>query len=99
MGTYSANHQEHFIEFHAFRKTHKLYGYQPPPTQLVTLHQMEKLRWKDTPTYIPKCQEMEILTSEGDMDKQLETQELIRKHRKVFQELPMALPTTKKLNT
>ena len=28
LGTYSANHQEHFIEFHAFGKTHKLYGYQ-----------------------------------------------------------------------
>ena len=39
---------------------------------------------------------MEILTSEGDMEKQLETQELIRKHRKVFQELPMALPTNRK---
>ena len=64
LGTYSANHQEHFIEFHAFGKTHKLYGYQPPPTQLVTSHQMEKLRWKDTPTYIPQCQEMEIITSE-----------------------------------
>ena len=38
LGTYSANHQEHFIEFHAFRKTHKLYGFQPPPTQLVTSH-------------------------------------------------------------
>ena len=59
---------------------------------------MEKLRWKDTPTYIRQCQEMEILISEGDMDKQPETQELIRKHRKVFQELPMALPTTEKLN-
>ena len=59
---------------------------------------MEKLRWKDTPTHIPQCQEMEILTSEGDMDKQPETQELIRKHRKVFQELPMALPTIEKLN-
>ena len=34
---------------------------------------MENLRWKDTPTYIPQCQEMEILTSEGDMDKQPET--------------------------
>ena len=46
---------------------------------------MEKLRWKDAPTYILQCREMEILKSEGDMDKQLETQELIRKHRKVFQ--------------
>ena len=32
MGTYFANHQEHFIKFHAFRKTHKLYRFQPPPT-------------------------------------------------------------------
>ena len=39
---------------------------------------------------------MEILTSEGDMDKQPETQELILKHRKLFQELPKALPTNKK---
>ena len=41
---------------------------------------------------------MEILTSEGDMEKQPKKQELIRKHRKVFQELPMALLTTEKLN-
>ena len=46
--------------------------------------------------YILQCQEMEILTSEGDMDKQPETQELIRKHHEVFQELPMALPTNRK---
>ena len=96
LGTYSGNHQEYFIEFHEFRKTHKLYGYHPPPTQLVRSHQMEKLNWKDTPTYIPQCQEMKTLTSEGDMEKQPETQELIRKHRKVFQELPKALPTNRK---
>ena len=35
-------------------------------------------------------------TLQGDMDKQRETQELIQKHRKVFQELPMALPTNRK---
>ena len=40
---------------------------------------------------------MEIVTSEGDMDKQLETQELIRKHCKVFQKLPMVLPTNRKI--
>ena len=96
MGTYSANQQEHFIEFHAFGKTHKLYGFQPPPTQLVTSHHMEKLCWKDTPTYIPQCQEMEILTSEGDMNNQPEIQELTRKHHKMFQELPMELPPNRK---
>ena len=77
LGIYSANNQERFIEVHEFGKTHKLYGYQPPPTQLVTSHQMEKICWKITPTYIPQCQEMDILTSEGDMDKQPETQEII----------------------
>ena len=41
---------------------------------------------------------MEILTSEGDMDKQPETQEIIRKHHKVFQELPMPLPTIENVN-
>ena len=40
---------------------------------------------------------MEILTSEGDMGKQLETQEIIRKHHKVFQELPMELPPNRKI--
>ena len=69
---------------------------QPPPTQLVIAHQMEKLRWKDAPMYILQCREMEILTSERDMEKQLETQELIRKHHKVFQELPMELPPNRK---
>ena len=91
LGTYFANHQEHFIEFHAFGKTHKLYGFQPPPT-----HQMEKLRWKDAPTYILQCREMEILTSEGYMDKQPEIQEIIQKHRKVFQELPIELLPNRK---
>ena len=58
---------------------------------------MEKLRWKDTPTYIPQCQEMETLTCEGDMDKQPEIQELILKHHNLFQELPMELPPNKKI--
>ena len=57
---------------------------------------MEKLHWKDTPTYIPQCQEMEILTSEGDMGKQPKIQALIRKHCKMFQELPMELPPNRK---
>ena len=40
---------------------------------------------------------MEILTSEGDLDKQPETREKIQTHCKVFEELPMALPTNKKI--
>ena len=57
---------------------------------------MEKLRWKDTPTYIPQCQEMEILTSEGDMNKQLETQELIRKTSQGVSRVTYDTPNNKK---
>ena len=97
LGTYSANHQEHFIEFHEFGKTHKLYRYQPPPTKLVTSHQMEKLRWKDTPMYISQCQEMEILRSEGDMEKKLETQELIRKTSQGVSRVTYGTPNNRKI--
>ena len=58
---------------------------------------MEKLLRKGAPAYILQCQEMELLTCEGDMDKQPEIQELIQKHHKVFQELPMELPPNKKI--
>ena len=53
---------------------------------------MEKLLRKGAPAYILQCQEMELLTCEGDMEKQPEIKELIKKHHKVFQELPMELP-------
>ena len=97
MGTYSTNHQEHFIEFHSFGKTHKLYGFQPPPTQLVTSDQTEKLLQKGALAYILQCQEMELLTCEGDMDKQTKIKDPIKKHHKVFQELPMELPPNRKI--
>ena len=60
-------------------------------------HQMEKLLQKGAPAYILQCQEMELLTCEGDMDKQPEIQDLIRKNYKVFQELPMDLPPNRKI--
>ena len=40
---------------------------------------------------------MEFLTCEGDAYKALEIQELIQKHHKVFQELPMGLPPNKEI--
>ena len=46
--------------------------------------------------YIPQCQEMEILTSEGDMDKQLETLELIRKTSQDFSRVTYSTPNNKK---
>ena len=47
--------------------------------------------------YIILCQEMELLTCEGDDCKPSEIQELIQKHHKVFQELPMELPPNRKM--
>jgi hypothetical protein len=43
LGTYSANHQKHFIIFKWQGKRYKLYGFQPPQTQVVSSRQMEKL--------------------------------------------------------
>ena len=64
LGTYSANHQEHFIKFKWLGKKYKLYGFQSPQTQLVTSDQMERLIQKGAPAYIIQCQEMELLTCE-----------------------------------
>ena len=66
-------------------------------TQLVTSHQMERLIRKGALAYIIQCQEMELLTCEGDDYKPSDLQELIQKHHKVFQELPMKLPPNRKI--
>ena len=58
---------------------------------------MEKLLRKGAPAYILHCQEMELLTCEGDRDKQIEIKELIKKHHKVFQELPIDLPPNRNI--
>ena len=97
LGTYSANYQEHFIKFKWLGKKYKLYGFQPPQTQLVTSHQMERLIQKGVPAYIIQCQEMELLTCEGDAYKPLYIQELIQKHHKVPQELSIEIPPNKKI--
>ena len=96
MGTYSANHQEEFIKFRWLEQKYKLYGFQPPQTQLVTSHQMERIIRKGAPADIIQCQEMELLTCEGNDYKRLEIEEVIQKHHKVFQELSMELPPNRK---
>ena len=35
LGTYSANHQKHFIKFKWQGKNYKPHGFQPPDTQVV----------------------------------------------------------------
>ena len=58
---------------------------------------MERLIRKGAPVYIIQCQEIELLTCEGDDYNPPEMQDLIQKHHKVFQELPVELPPNNKL--
>ena len=58
---------------------------------------MEKLVRKGVPAYIIQCQEMELLTCEGDDYKPPKIQELIQKHHKVFQQLPMGILPNRKI--
>jgi hypothetical protein len=43
LGTYSTNHQKQFIKFKWEGRRYKLYGFQPPPTQIISSKQMERL--------------------------------------------------------
>ena len=61
-----------------------LYDFQPPQTQLVTSHHMERLIRKGAPAYVIQCQEMELLTCERDDCNHPKIQDLIQKHHKVF---------------
>ena len=92
LGTYSANRQEHFIQFNWLGKEYKLYGFQPPQTQLVTSHQMERLIRKGASSYIIQCQYKELLTCEGYDYKSPYIEGIIQKHQNVFQDIPIELP-------
>ena len=50
--TYSANHEKHFIKFKWQGEKYKLYGFQPPRTQIVSSQKMEKLIRKGESTYV-----------------------------------------------
>ena len=43
LGTYYANHQKQFIKFKWEGRQYKLYGFQTPPTQIISSQQMKKL--------------------------------------------------------
>ena len=60
LGIYSANHQKHFIRFKWQGKKYKLYGFQPPQTQVVTSRHMEKLIRKGASAYFIQCHQIEI---------------------------------------
>ena len=74
-----------------------MYGFQPPRTQIVSSHKMEKLIRKGAPVYVVQCQDMELLTSEVVKPGQPEIQGLIQKYKKLFEDLPMELPPERKI--
>jgi hypothetical protein len=59
---------------------------------------MEKLIRKGATTYFIQRHQMEIQESKQDNSRAPEIQELIQKHKKVFQDLPMELPPQRFLN-
>ena len=73
-----------FYQVQAIREKVQIVQFPTPQTQLVTSHQMERLIRKGALAYIIQCQEMELLTCEGDEYKLPEIQEFIQKHHKVL---------------
>ena len=59
LGTYSTNHQKHFIKFKWKGHEYKLYGFQPPKMQVVSSQHMEKLIRKGASTYVIQCHQIE----------------------------------------
>ena len=92
LGTYSANHREHFIKFNWQGQKYKLQGFQAPATQIVSSQQMKKIIRKGATAYLLQCSQMEAQETKGENAKPSKIQELIQKHKKVFQDLPMKLP-------
>lgn len=83
--SYSANHQKQFIKFKWEGHKYKLYGFQPLENQIVSSFQMMKMIWKGAPAYVVQCHQLEMLTSNMVNKEAPKVQELIQKHKKVFQ--------------
>jgi hypothetical protein len=84
--------QENFIQFKWQGKSYKLYAFQPPQTQVVSSQQMKKMIQKGETTYFIHCHNIEIQESEQDDSRTSDVQDLIPKHKNVFQDLLMELP-------
>jgi hypothetical protein len=97
LGTYSINHEEHFSQFKWQGKSYKLDGFQPPQTQVVSSQQMEKMTLKGATVYFIQCHNIEIQKSKQDDSRTSDIQDLIQKHKKVFQDLPMELPPQRRI--
>ena len=77
LGTYSVNHQEHFIQFKWQGKSYKLYGFQPPQTQVLSSQQMEKMIRKGAITFFIQCHNIEIQELEHDEPRTSDVQDII----------------------
>jgi hypothetical protein len=97
LGTYLVNHQEHFIQFKWKGKHYKLDGFQPPKTQVVSSQQMEKMIRKGAIAYFIQCHNIEIQESKHDDSRTSYIQDIIQKHKKIFQDLPMKLPPQRRI--
>lgn len=70
---------------------YKLYGFQGPQNQIVSSSQMMKRIRRGALAYAVQCHQLEMLTLKLINEVALEVQELIQKHEKVFQGLPMKM--------
>jgi hypothetical protein len=97
LGTYAANHQVQFIKFKWGGQKYKLHGFQAPENQVVSSSQMMKLSRKGAPAYVVQCHQLEMLSANMTREESPEIQDLIRKHEKVFQDLPMKMPPNREI--
>ena len=84
--------KKYFIKFKWQGQKYKLYSFQPPKMQVVSSQHMEKLIQKGASTYVIQCHQMEGEDTKQDESQEGDIQDLLQKHEKVFQNLPMQLP-------
>eukprot|EP00253_Pinus_taeda_P006192 PITA_06192 len=70
---------------------YKLHGFQAPENQIVSSSQMMKMIRKGAPAYVIQCHQLEMLSANMTSEESPEIQDLIRKHEKVFQGLPLKM--------
>ena len=58
---------------------------------------MIKLSQRRAPAYAIQCHQLEMLSANMTREKSPEIQDLIRKHEKVFQDLPMKMPPNREI--
>jgi len=97
LGTYVANHQVQFIKFKWGGQKYKLHEFQAPENQVTSSSQMMKLSRKGAPAYVVQCHQLEMLSANMTREVSPEIQDLIWKHEKVFQDLPIKMPPNREI--